>query len=90
MKTTQTLAAFSAITFSLVMGSAVAGPDWSTIERGRSTKQAELKKSAGGEASSSRQMLYSNSPRAPFSPPYKPLDVAKSTTERVVTSQATN
>lgn len=41
MKHTKSLIAVSAMAASLLAGSAVAGPDWAAIERGRAAKQAE-------------------------------------------------
>lgn len=70
MQTRKTLVAFSTIVFSLVTGSAVAGPDWSTIERARTAKQAEQAESKSGmEASSKRAYFYG--PRAPYPPPQR-------------------
>lgn len=91
MKTHQTLAAFSAIAFSLAMGSAVAGPDWSNIERARAAKQAEAEKSTGQANPGTKQVRYSSSPRAPFSPaPYTAASAAEPTVTEALPSQATN
>ncbi|MDY0014256.1 MAG: hypothetical protein RBS40_15380 [Rhodocyclaceae bacterium] len=41
MKTRQTLIALIATTTALLAGSAMAGPDWSAIERARANKQTQ-------------------------------------------------
>lgn len=95
MKTHQILATFSAFAFSLAMGTAVAGPDWTSIERARAAKQAEAGKITGQVDSSTKQVRYSNSPRSPFgSVPYTDSSAdssaAKPTVAEASPSQATN
>lgn len=83
MQTPKTFAVLSAIVFSLVAGSAVAGPDWSAIERARAAKQAENAKSAGGADPGSNRAGYTYGPRAPYSPPWSVTPVvAKQPTPR--------
>jgi len=72
MLTPKSLIALSAIACSLLTGSAVAGPDWSIIERARATKQTEKAEMAGN-----KRVTYSYGPRAPYSPPPSPPHAAK-------------
>lgn len=89
MQTPKTLAVLSAIAFSLVAGSAVAGPDWSTIERARAAKQTEKAKIAGGADPGSQRAGYAYGPRAPYIPPWSVTPVvAKQPAPRGVAGRA--
>lgn len=69
MPNSKHLAGLAAVVFCLLAESAVAGPDWSMIERARTAKQAEKTASASGTPVSSKR-AYAYGPRAPYSPPY--------------------
>jgi len=66
MTTPKSLAALAILVSSLAAGSALAGPDWSIIERGRAAKQAG---NAGIPPAADKRAVYSNGPRSPYLQP---------------------
>lgn len=57
--------AFALLSLALTAGSAIAGPDWAIIERARAAKQQEK----ASVAESAKRPVYSQGPRAPYTPP---------------------
>jgi hypothetical protein len=60
--------AFALLSLALTAGSAIAGPDWAIIERARAAKQQD-KAGLSGVAESAKRPVYSQGPRAPYTPP---------------------